>query len=201
MRAPGALTALGVALAVGGFGAALLWPSLAARNSGTELARLEVFDRADGGWERGWRPVQFRLTPRDNPVRVVIEAEFLPGNKVARANTSLYAAIARDGRIETEGAFAMSLPNAGGGDRSPRLSSIVLPQFVAPAAGLYTLTVRSRENGDEGFARAEAVVRGGSDTGAQKWRMPGFIALGAGLSLLVADRLFGRPSRRRGRRR
>ena len=195
------LQAAGVVIAAAGFFAAFAWPLISERQSGGEKARLLVFNRDDGGWERGWRSVQVDLSPAENPVRIVLDARFLPAAVQPRATTGLVMLIARDGVIVREMALAVPVPGTGKGE--PRGVTLPTPEFTVAAAGKYTITVRSTETGDAGFLGADAVVRVGAASDPNRWRMPGYagIALGAVLYLLGGGRVMTARRQRRKRRR
>jgi hypothetical protein len=189
-----AATALGVALVGSGIFAVSFWPSLSARHSGETKAVLAVFDRADGGWERGWRSAQVALAPDDNPVRIVIEAEFLPGSKRLESATGIVVVIARGGEVVGEHQLDMSLPQQSGSDRQPRLASVIVPEFAVNAAGLHTIAVRSTAREDMDFAKARAEVR--VRAVVRRFDAAAYVAISAGAALVV---LFGGGRKRRDR--
>lgn len=197
------LQAAGVVIAAAGFFAAFAWPLISERQSGGEKARLLVFNRDDGGWERGWRPVQVDLSPAENPVRIVLDAKFLPAAVRRGATTGLVMLIARDGAIIREMAFAMPVPGKGKGKGEPRGVTLPTPEFTVATAGKYTITVRSTETEDAGFLGADAVVRVGAASDPNRWQMPGYagIALGTVLYLLGGGRVMTASRRRRRKRR
>jgi hypothetical protein len=187
---------LGAALLAAGVGVALLWPSLLARHSGDVKARLTVFDRAEGGWERGWKSAQVDLSPADNPVRIVVEAEFLPGSRRLQSTTGLLAVVARSGAIVGEENLELPLPGRSGSDRQPRIASAISAPFAVTQAAAHTISIRSTAGEDMDFSRAVAVIRTGGNHSADRWRIPGFVAIAAGLLLLA---IAGRKRRRRRR--
>ncbi len=194
------LRAASAALAVAGLISAIGLPYLFAGNSGADKARLTVFDRADGGWEHGWRSVQVRLSRDDNPVRIRVEAEFQRGAQWRQKSTGLAVVVARNGQVVTEGNFELPLPepSQGDGNRASPGSSIVTPEFRVDGPGLYTVTVRSDEAADMSFSGAVAVVRTGYAAPDWRYAAPGLVALAGGAVLFFfANPMTGRPKRRR----
>jgi hypothetical protein len=185
-----------------GLFAVFAWPQIAERRSGTEKARLLVFNRDDGGWERGWRPVQIDLSPSDNPVRIILDAKFAADAIKRGVTTDLLMVVARGGAVLLETALAMPVP--GSGDGGPHGTVLPVPEFSVPQAGRYTITIRSTETEDAGFLGADAIVRTGVARDPDRWQVPGYVAtgLGAVLFILGGGRInTGRRGRRRKRRR
>ncbi|MEZ5872575.1 MAG: hypothetical protein R3D32_12175 [Nitratireductor sp.] len=179
------LRAAGVLLIIAGIGAGFFAPSLIERNSGGELARVAVFDRKDGGWQQGWRAQKIALSKRHNPMRLVIEAEFLPGLKLLSATTALQVSLAHGGKTVMEGEFDLTVPKLGGSEQPVRRSSLVTPPFSIADDGDYIVFVRSAETTDINYSTVDAVVRSNIEIPDNRIRDTGFGAIGLGLALLL----------------
>ena len=183
------LRAAGMLLIIAGIGAGFFAPSLIERNSGGELARVTVFDRKDGGWQQGWRADRVKLSRGGNPMRLVVEAEFLPGLKPLSSTTPLQISLDNGGKTVIEGEFDLTFPRLGGSEQPVRRSSLVTPPFSIASDGDYVVFVRSTEPGDVNFSRVEAVIRSRVEIPDNRIRDTGFAALALGVVLLLFSRM------------
>ena len=193
------LRSIGILLILAGIGAGFFAPSLIARNSGGEFARVTVFDRKDGGWQQGWRAEKVSLAKRNNPMRLVVEAQFLPGLKLLSSTTGLQISLAHGGKTVMEGEFDLSVPKLGGSEQTLRRASLVTPPFSIDADGDYIVFVRSTETNDINYARVEAVIRSKVEMPDNRIRDTGYAALALGVVLLLFSGLGrkAKPTRRK----
>ncbi|MFZ1815718.1 MAG: hypothetical protein WBO55_08490 [Rhizobiaceae bacterium] len=191
---------IAILLLIAGIGVAFVWPSLVMRNSGEGGDTVLVFDRTDGGWQQGWRAATIQLSPKDNPVRLMIEARFLPGLKFDAATTDMEISLARGGTVVLEGLFELPLPTDAGSNAPTLGSSMVTPEFDIAEAGSYTIFVRSTESRDINFAEVRASTRSNVAVPDDSLRTPAFAAIGLGIILLVLDRLTSKRRKGRGRK-
>jgi hypothetical protein len=146
-------------LILGGIGAAFVWPSMVMRNSGRELVRETVFDRGASGPSAGWRSATVELTPADNPVRIVLEASFLPGRDQLEYTTPMQVSVALQGSLVVDGIFDLSMPPMAANNTVPRLSSLALPEFEVEKPGNYAIVVRPLNSGDLDYRSIGVSIR------------------------------------------
>ena len=185
------LRLIAILLVFGGAGAAFVWPQLVMRHSGEQLGRLTVYER--GGLSGGrWTPGRMRLSPGDNPMRLVVEARFLPGRKFERTTTGLRVSIAAAGSIVMEGVFDVPLPQQSLPDGKVPVSSLATPDFAVDTQDLYTLSASPVETGDLNFQKVDLVLRSDVEVPDTRYRTPAIAAMGLGVLLLLFGS--GRPA-------
>lgn len=178
-------------IAAGTFGLLKAPQMLAVTGSG-EIAALTVFDRQDGGWERGWRPAKLRLEPGMNPVRIEIAASFLPSAAPVRSIAGLALAISSKGAIILEGSFDIAMPANDALGSDPRTASFTTPQFDVAEAGEYTISVFPEENDDLEMSKVTATLRGKLAKPDDRFRLPSMGAIALGILLLAVSLLWRR---------
>ncbi len=152
-----ALRILGILLIAGGVGGAIIWPNMAKRVTGEEVARAIAFDRDAAGWHRGWKTEKVELSTASNPMTILIEAEFLPAARKSRNKADVHLVLARGGEITMEGTFGLTLPlNSGTGSR---WMSVATPEFSIAESGEHVITVRPVGGDDPDFATVRAIVK------------------------------------------
>lgn len=186
------MRALAIVLIVLGLGGGFFYPAVVARHSGDVIAAATVFERGNGGWQRGWKAAALRLDPSRNPMRIVVEADFLSGNKFLKTTTGIAMSLSSGGAVVLEGSFDLSLPVGNASELAPRQASFVTPEFDIVEAGDYVLSVRSEESIDMSFKSASATVRGSVEKPDESLRMPSYAALGTGLFLFFISALWRR---------
>lgn len=170
-------------LIIGGFAASIVWPNIVLRNSGHENVRKTVFERQNGGVANGWRAASIELSPADNPVRIVVDAVFLSGNKKIANTTALQVSIKLVETVVFEGEFELFLPGGGINPELPQVSSLALPDFEVDEAGQYNVLVNSVESTDMNFKSIGISVRTNVEIPDERYVKPGFAALGLGVVL------------------
>lgn len=179
------LRLLAILLILGGLGAGFVWPQLVMRHSGKELARIAVFERGTSPAGGQWQPGRMRLSPADNPMRLLVEASFLPGRKLDAPTTGLRVSIATGGSIIMEGVFDMPLPRQSLPDGNVPVSSFATPDFAVDTQDLYTLSASPVEGGDLNFNKVEIALRSDVEIPDTRYRTPAIAAIGLGVLLLL----------------
>ncbi|MEZ5801164.1 MAG: hypothetical protein R3D29_12755 [Nitratireductor sp.] len=117
-------------------------------------------------------------------MRLLVEAQFLPGLKLLSSTTGLQISLAHGGKTVMEGEFELSVPKLGG-EQTLRRASLVTPPFSIDADGDYIVFVRSTETKDINYARVEAVIRSRVEIPDNRIRDTGYAALALGVVLLL----------------
>jgi hypothetical protein len=171
-------------IAAGIFGLAK-GPEILSGMTSSEVAKIVVFDRGNGGWLGGWSPGKTSLDPADNPHRITVEAAFLPSANPLRNTAGLTVSIASRGETILEGGFDLPLPQNASLGGNDRVTQIVTPQFDVSARGDYTISVLPEEAQDFEVSRVTVTIGGRFAKPDDRLRLPSYAAIGLGVLMLL----------------
>ena len=182
---------IGILLMIAGVVIGFVWPSLVTRHSGAMLGEAIVFERGFG-----WRPAAFELATSDNPFRIQIVGEYLPGAQHGQTAMPLRLRLAGpDGQVLRE-TVRLPLPERPSGQQTVE-TVIETAAFSIEGAGLHQLTINAGGRQDRNLAKAKVVLRGGVGTVGATYRQPAYALIGLGFVVLLFSGYGRRLVRRR----
>ena len=138
-----------VLLVLAGLGFAFGYPLYQLDYSGKEFARERVFDRNDGGWKNGWKPIQIEITESQNPVRIRLIGEILSGEYFMNNTLPLTVDLqGPEGKVLSSAVQMNSRENSDQSGASQRRIQISTTDFGIVANGTHTLTVAMQVDRD-----------------------------------------------------
>jgi hypothetical protein len=177
-----------------GLGLAFVYPLYQLDYTGSEVARGTVFDRADGGWQNGWHPIEVQLGEADNPVRIHLEGEILAGQFLQTGSLPVDISVTGPNGVLLSGKFQMTIVEGNDpASRKPRRVRLVLPEFGVFENGIHRLEVTTGLTRDISLDHVEASFLAGAEVPDNRYREPGLWLAGIGLLLYL---LGGRRRRR-----
>jgi len=187
---------LAALMMIAGLGLAFALPFWQLDYSGREVATGQVFDRADGGWRNGWHPVEVHLEEKDNPVRIHLEGEILPGQFMQAATIPVQATVTGPTGIVLSGDFQMAILEGNDpSSRKPKMIRLVLPEFGVFESGFHTLDVTTTLERDISLDQVNATFLANAEVPDNQYREPGLWLAGIGLLIyLVSGRRRKRKS-------